>query len=51
MKSVKKIVKAKRVISKDSKIIVDPSLNELKNIKFQSGKNEEINKMNFNLSF
>ncbi len=51
MKTVKKIVKATRTISKDSKIVVDPSLNEFKNIKFKSGKPDEINKMDFKLSF
>jgi hypothetical protein len=51
MKSVKKIVKTTRVISKDSKIVVDPSLNQFKNIKFKSGQPDEINKMNFKLSF
>lgn len=51
MKSVKKIVKAKRVTSKDSKVVVDPSLNEFRNIKFKSGKPDEINKLNFKLSF
>lgn len=51
MKSEKKIVKVKNNTNKDSKISVDPSLNELKNIKFKSGKQDEINKMNFKLSF
>ncbi len=50
MKSEKKIVKATRVINKDSKVVVDPSLNELKDIKLKSGKLDEINKMNFRLS-
>jgi len=51
MKSVKKIVKATSVVSKDSKVTVDPSLKEFKDIKFKSGKQDEINKMNFKLSF
>ena len=51
MKTVKKIVKATRMVSKDSKVTIDPSLNELKNITFKSGKPDEINKMNFKLSF
>ncbi|MCP2027322.1 hypothetical protein L1276_002479 [Flavobacterium sp. HSC-32F16] len=51
MKSVKKIVKATRVVNKDSKVTVDPSLKELKDIKFKSGKTDEINKLNFKLSF
>ena len=51
MKSVKKIVKIKRITNKDSKIVVDSSLNELKDIKFKSGKLDEINKLEFKLSF
>ncbi|WP_166919538.1 hypothetical protein [Flavobacterium poyangense] len=51
MKSVKKIVIAARVTNKNAKVLVDPSLNEFKNIKFKSGKLDEISKMNFNLSF
>ena len=51
MKSVKKIIKTKRVTTKGSKIIVDTSLNNLKNIEFQSGKQDEINKIEFKLSF
>ncbi|MEZ0129130.1 hypothetical protein AB9T88_04860 [Flavobacterium sp. LBUM151] len=51
MKSVRKIVKATRVIGKDSKVNVDQSLKEFKDIKFKSGKPDEINKMTFKLSF
>lgn len=51
MKSVKKIVKAASVTSKVPNVIVDPSLNEFKDIKLKSGKLDEINKMNFKLSF
>lgn len=51
MKSVKKIVKVNRTTSKVPKIIIDPKLNEFKDIKLKSGKLDEINKLNFNLSF
>ena len=51
MKNIKKIIKTKRLTMKDSKIVVDTSLNNLKNIEFKSGKQEEINKIDFKLSF
>ena len=51
MQSVKKSIKTKRVINIEPKIIIDPSLNELKNIEIKSGKLDEINTMNFKLSF
>ncbi len=51
MKSVKKTIKTKRLTTKDPKVIIDSSLNNLKNIEFQSGKQDEINKIEFKLSF
>ena len=51
MKNIKKIIKTKRSKTKDSKIIVDTSLDNLKNIEFKSGKQDEINKIEFKLSF
>jgi len=51
MKNIKKIIKTKRSTIKDSKIIVDTSLNNLKHIEFKSGKQDEINKIEFKLSF
>ncbi|MFC4477449.1 hypothetical protein [Flavobacterium chungangensis] len=51
MKRIKKIVKLKRITSKNPKIVIDPSLNELKDIKFKSGKPDEISKLEFKLSF
>lgn len=51
MKSVKKIIKTKKSIKKDSRVIIDTSLNNLKNIEFKSGKQNEINKIEFKLSF
>lgn len=38
-------------IIKDSKIVLNPSLNEFRNIKFKSGNRDEIIKMEFKLSF
>ncbi|MHC0445784.1 hypothetical protein ACWA1F_10235 [Flavobacterium sp. 3-218] len=51
MKSVKKIVKATRITNKVPKVVVDPALNDLIDIKLKSGKLDEINKLNFKLSF
>ena len=42
---------SKRITSKEPKITIDPSLNELKDIRVKSGKLDEINTLNFKLSF